>query len=120
MSSPIPSGPPYARPLPVSARPGVPRPIFREPMPARPGPAFLGAASATIWMGVFALLAHSARGYFWWTVTAGVIGFAAALVLARLGDRGVAVGVAIMTGIGVAIAFVVVASYWIGGTWLPW
>jgi len=41
-------------------------------------------------------------------------------VLARAGDRGVAVGVAASTALGVAIAGSVVFARFIGGHWLLW
>ncbi len=101
-------------------RQSMPRPIYREPAPARPGSVFLGAGAGALWMLLFGLLAHTARTYVWWTVAAGVAAWAAALVLVRLGDRGVAAGVAIASGLSVAIAFSVVMVQWIHGTWVLW
>ncbi len=53
-------------------------------------------------------------------VIAGLAAWVAALVLVRLGDRGIAAGVAIASGLGVAIAFSVVMVHWIHGTWMLW
>jgi len=41
-------------------------------------------------------------------------------VLARFGDRGVAVGVAISAGIGLGIAFVLVIARWVTTGWPLW
>ncbi|HKT03972.1 MAG TPA: hypothetical protein VJT31_30965 [Rugosimonospora sp.] len=99
---------------------GPPRPTYREPHPAGAGGVLLGAAATTLWMALFGLLATTARGYAWWTVTAGVIAWLSALALARWGLRGVAAGIAIGAGLGMAIAGVVVVLHWIGGHWLLW
>jgi hypothetical protein len=47
-------------------------------------------------------------------------GWTAAYVLARLGDRGVAAGVAITTGIGVSIAVSVIMVNAVHGHWVLW
>ena len=111
-----PSGRPPAR----FNRSDMPRPIYREPAPARPGSVLLGVGAGALWMLLFGLLAHSARAYVWWSIAAGAAAWVGALVLARLGDRGIAAGVAIATGLSVAIAFSVVVVRWIGGDWLLW
>ena len=99
---------------------GPPRPIYREPVPVRLGPVAAGAGSAGLWLLLFGLLANSARSYAWLTFGAGTAAWLAALVLARFGDRGVAVGVAVSTAIGVAIAGIVVTVTWAAGHWLLW
>ena len=99
---------------------GPPRPIYREPLPARPGPASLGAVAGLFWMMMFGLLASTTRAYAWLTIVAGVLAWIVALVLARLGDRGVAVGVAIAAAAGLAVAAAVVVARWVGGDWLLW
>lgn len=96
------------------------RPAYREPLPARPGAIFAGAGAAVGWMLVFGLLGHTAKSYCWWSIGAGLVAWLVALLLARAGDRGVAVGVAITSGVGFAIAMGVVTAYWIGGDWLLW
>jgi hypothetical protein len=99
---------------------GPPRPIYREPGPVRFGPLAAGAGAGALWMLLFGLLASTARGYVWLTIGSGLAAWLSALALARLGDRGVAVGVAVSTAIGVAIAGIVVIARWSGGTWLLW
>lgn len=99
---------------------GPPRPIYREPGPVRPGPVTAGAGAAALWMLLFGLLASTARGYVWLTFSAGLLGWLSALVLGRIGDRGVAVGVAVSTAVGVAIAGIVVTVQWSYGHWLLW
>jgi hypothetical protein len=71
-------------------------------------------------MLLFGLLGHSARSYGWWTIGAALAGGVAAAALARSGDRGVAAGVAMSTGVGLAIAMSVVVTRWLGGNWLLW
>jgi hypothetical protein len=99
---------------------GPPRPIYREPGPVRLGPVVAGAGAAALWMLLFGLLASTPRSYAWLTFSAGLLAWLSALVLGRLGDRGVAVGVAISTAVGVAIAGIVVTVQWASGHWLLW
>ena len=99
---------------------GPPRPIYREPVPARLGPVAAGTGIAALWLLLFGLLATTARGYAWLTFGSGAVAWLAALALARYGDRGVAVGVAIGTAVGVAIAGIVVTVAWSSGHWLLW
>jgi hypothetical protein len=99
---------------------GPPRPIYREPLPVRLTAVSLGVAAGAFWMMLFGLVATNARGYAWTTIAAGALAWLVALVLARLGDRGVAVGVALATTLGVAIAALVVIVRWVGGDWLLW
>lgn len=99
---------------------GRPRPAYREPFPARTPAIWAGAGATTVWMLLFGLVGRTARSYCWWSICAGVVGWLVALLLARAGDRGVAVGVAIASGAGVAIAMSVVLVHWIGGHWLLW
>jgi hypothetical protein len=99
---------------------GPPRPIYREPGAVRSGAVAAGAGSAALWMLLFGLLATTARSYAWLSFGAGIAAWLAALVLARLGDRGVAVGAAVSTAVGVAIAGIVVTAQWSAGHWLLW
>lgn len=71
-------------------------------------------------MLLFGLLGHSARSYCWWTIGAGLAAWLTSLVLVRSGDRGIAAGVAITSGVAVAIAMSVVMVRWINGDWLLW
>jgi hypothetical protein len=73
-----------------------------------------------LWMMLFGLLASTARGYAWITILAGLVAWLVTLLLARMGDRGAAVGLAMSTAVGLAIAMIVVTVRWIGGTWLLW
>jgi hypothetical protein len=73
-----------------------------------------------LWMLLFGLLAHSVRGYVWWTLAAGIGAWMAALVLARRGDRGIAAGVAMASGLGVAIAVSLIMVDALHGHWVPW
>ena len=98
----------------------APRPIYRELLPVTAGKAAIGVLAGTLWMGLFGLLASSARAYVWWTIIAAVLAWPVLAVLTRFGDRGVAVGAAVSTGFGLAIAGLVVAVRSFGGEWLLW
>ncbi|MEV0569386.1 hypothetical protein [Dactylosporangium sp. NPDC050588] len=108
------------RPPPFVVSQGPPRPTYREPLPVRSPMVTAGAAAGAAWMLLFGLLATGARGYIWLTIIAGVLAWAASFILARFGDRGVAVGVAVSSGIAVAIAGIVVAYRLAGGDWVLW
>ncbi|WP_238016358.1 hypothetical protein KZZ52_57930 [Dactylosporangium sp. AC04546] len=97
-----------------------PRPTYREPLPVRSPMVTAGAAVGAAWMLLFGLLAGSARGYIWLTLIAGILAWGASAVLARFGDRGVAVGVAMASGVAVAIAGIVVGYRMAGGDWVLW
>jgi hypothetical protein len=80
----------------------------------------VGGAAGTLWMALFGLLASTARAYAWWTVAAGAVAWVAAFALARFGLRGVAVGVALASGLALALAGVIVTEHWVGGNWVLW
>jgi hypothetical protein len=87
----------------------------------RPGRVLAGVAGGGAWMVLFTLLGGDLRGQVWWTVAAGVAAWSAALLLARMGDRGVAVGVAVAVGIGWVAAAGAVTLYWsVTGDWPLW
>jgi hypothetical protein len=98
----------------------MPRPIFREPSPARAGSVLIGAGAGALWMVLFGFIGHTAQQYAWWSIGAGIAAWIVSLVLARIGDRGVAAGAALTSGVGVAIAFSVVMTHWVAGHWLLW
>ncbi|MEU5670494.1 hypothetical protein ACGF3C_05600 [Micromonospora sp. NPDC047762] len=104
----FPSGPP-------------PRPTYREPHPVTGGGVAAGGGAAAGWLLLFGLLGTDVASYAWWTVFAGLLAWATALVLVRFGDRGVATGVAIVTAGGWSIAAAVVAVRWAtSGDWPLW
>jgi hypothetical protein len=80
----------------------------------------IGAGAGALWMLLFGLLGHNARSYCWWTIGAALVAWAGSAILARSGDRGVAAGVAMSTGVGLAIAMSVVVTQWVGGRWVLW
>jgi lysylphosphatidylglycerol synthetase-like protein (DUF2156 family) len=96
---------------------GPPRPTFREPHPVRSGSVIAGAAAAAVWMLTVTTLSKSLRGYVWLTVVAAMLAWMSSLALARKGDRGVAVGVAAMTGVALAIAVAVTVARWATTGW---
>lgn len=102
----------YARP-PSGLFPGPSRPIYREPHPIAAAPVLSGFGATLIWLALFGGLAHDLASYAWWTIVASVTAWAMALVLTFLGDRGVAVGIALAGGLGLAIAAGLVGSRWI-------
>ncbi len=101
-----------ARP-PSGLFPGGPvRPTYREPHPIGAGGLLAGLGAGLLWLAFFALLAEDLPGYAWWTLIAAVAAWTASAVLAVVGDRGVAVGVAISAGLGWAVAAGFVAVRW--------
>jgi hypothetical protein len=96
------------------------RPTYREPLPVRSGRVAAGAGVGALWMLLFGAQAGTARAYAWLTIVAAAIAWGAIAVLARFGDRGAAVGAAAATGVGLAIAGLVVGIQALGGHWLLW
>jgi hypothetical protein len=114
-------GQPQMRP-PSGLFPGLPpRPVYREPHPIRSGPFFAGLAATVVWFILFGSLGHDLATYAWWTIVAGITAWAVAVVLGVLGDRGVATGVAVVSGLGLSIALALVAARWITtNNWPLW
>jgi hypothetical protein len=100
--------------------PPPPRPIYREPTPVGFGTMLVSLIGGGLWMLLFGLLATTARAYAWASIIAGALALAVALLLARTGDRGAAVGVSVSAALGVAIATLVVIVKWAHGAWLLW
>ena len=90
-----------------------PRPVYREPHPIGTAPLLAGMAAAMLWLALFGLLGNNLVTYAWWTVLAAVTAWVVALILTVLGNRGVAVGVAIVAGLGLSIAMGFVTYRWI-------
>ena len=107
--------PPPVPPRPPSGLfPGQPpRPVYREPHPVSAGPVMAGIGATVVWFALFGGLGRDLLSYAWWTVVAAVMGWLVSAVLGRLGDRGVAVGVAVTSSVGLSIAAAVVAHRWI-------
>jgi hypothetical protein len=105
----------------VPALPRVPiRPTYREPLPVRSGRVWAGAGVGSLWMLLFGLQSSSIRAYAWITIFAAVIALGVAGLLARFGDRGVAVGVAIASGIGLSVAGLFGLFQAFSGHWILW
>jgi hypothetical protein len=79
-----------------------------------------GAAVTAVWLLLFGLLATSASGYVWLTLGASAAAWLCALALVRFGDRGVAAGIAITTGLGIGVAVVLVIQRWVTSGWPLW
>jgi hypothetical protein len=99
---------------------GPRRPTFREAHPIRVGAMFAGAAMAAAWLFAFGLLATSAPAFIWLTLAASVVAWAVAVVLVQAGDRGAAVGVALATALGMAVATAVLVERWATSGWPLW
>lgn len=100
---------------------GPPRPTYREPHPVSSTAVATGISAVALWMLVFGLLADDLQSYAWWTALAGALAWLVAAGLARYGDRGVAVGVAIGSGLAVSLAAIVVGMRWAdSGNWPMW
>lgn len=95
-----------------------PRPVYREQHPVSAGPVVGGLAAATVWFVLFGSLGSGLGSYAWWTIGAALAAWGVAVVLALLGDRGVAVGVAVAGGVALSIAMFFVTVHWI--TTLDW
>jgi hypothetical protein len=91
---------------------GPVRPTYREPHPVRGAAVAAGICGAAAWLLVFGMLGRTLPGYAWWTILAGLVAWVVALLLARLGDRGVAAGIAVSIALGWAIAATAVAVRW--------
>lgn len=107
-----PTPPPPMR-APSGLFPGPSRPTYREPHPIGAGPLLAGLGAGAAWLTLFGSLAADLTGYAWWTVLAAVSAWAVALVLTTIGDRSVAVGVALAGGLGLSIAMAFVGIHWI-------
>ncbi|MCW6004119.1 hypothetical protein K1W54_05930 [Micromonospora sp. CPCC 205371] len=100
---------------------GPPRPTYREPHRVRAAGLTAGLGAGVAWLLFLGLLGNDLRGYVWWTVLAGLFAWGVAGILTRQGDRGVAAGVAIATGLAWSIAVVAVAVRWgMTGDWPLW
>src|SRR5215467_5951432 len=84
------------------------RPTYREPFPAGQGSVMSGAGVGALWMLLFALIGRDVSSYCWWSIGAALTAWLGAFALARNGDRGVAAGVAMSAGFGLAVAVSVV------------
>jgi hypothetical protein len=99
---------------------GQPRPVSREPHPVRMGGILAGAGACAMWLLLVGLFAGSVRGYVWLTLFAAAVAWLCATILVRFGDRGVAVGVALVGGLGISIAVLVVIGRWASTGWPLW
>lgn len=97
------------------------RPRYREPHPISVGPLMSGLASGLLWVVLFGSLGSDLLSYAWWTLWAVVAAWIVAAVLTFVGDRGVAVGVAISAGLGASVAVALVGERWIStNDWPMW
>jgi hypothetical protein len=100
---------------------GPPRRTYREPHPVRTGGVLGGLAAGSGWLLLFTLLGDDLPGRVWWAVATGGAAWLVAVGLARHGDRGAAVGVALATGAGWTVAGGLVALSWaLTGDWPLW
>ena len=126
--SPAAARSPGRLPPPVPAQPSglfpgaaPPRPHYREPYAIGTGPVLAGLGAGLLWVVLFGAVGRDLVGYAWWTLFAAVSAWAVAVVLAWVGDPGVAVGVAASTVLGWSIATGFVAARWITtGDWPMW
>ena len=114
----------YARPpmpTPSGLFPGPARPVYREAHPIAAAPLLAGVGCTLLWFSLFGALGRSLASYAWWTVVAAITAWVVATVLTLLGDRGVAVGVALTAGFGLSIAGLFVANRWMATSdWPLW
>jgi hypothetical protein len=101
------------------ARPA--HPVYREPHPVAAAPLLAGIGATALWFALFGSIGRDLFSYAWWTVVAAVTAWVVAAVLTVLGDRGVAVGVAMTSGVGLSVAGGFVAFRWITtNDWPMW
>jgi hypothetical protein len=86
----------------------------------RLGGVLTGAGVTAAWLLLFGLLGTTARSLVWLLVFASCSAWAAALVLVRFGDRGVAVGAALSAGAGLTIVGILVVARWATTGWFLW
>jgi len=110
--------PPYSSGL-VPAQPS--RPIYREPHPVRPGAFAAGVCAGLLWLLLIGLLGRDLSGYVMWTSGAGAVAWLVAVLFTRLGDRGVAAGIALAVSAAWSITALAVATRWAAtGNWPLW
>jgi hypothetical protein len=100
-------------PPPSGLFPGPARPVYREPHRIGAAAVLAGIGGTLIWFALFGGLARDLVSYAWWTIVAAVTAWVVATVLALLGDRGVAVGVALTAAVGLSVGTFFVAARWI-------
>jgi hypothetical protein len=117
-----PTPPPVPMQPPSGLFPGHPtRPVYREPHPVAAGGVMAGLGATVLWFVLFGTIGRDLLTYAWWTVVAAITAWIVAAVLALLGDRGVAVGVAIASSLGLSIAAGFVTHRWIAtDDWPLW
>jgi hypothetical protein len=98
-----------------------PRPVYREPHPIAVAPLLSGVGATLVWFALFGSIGRDLAGYAWWTLTAAISAWIVAVVLALLGDRGAATGVALAAGVGLSTAAGFVTARWIStNDWPLW
>jgi hypothetical protein len=87
----------------------------------RSGRVLAGFAAGAGWTALFALLGSDLASHVWWTAVAGAAAWLAALALARYGDRGAAVGLAVAVAVAWVAGAGTVTLYWsVTGDWPLW
>jgi hypothetical protein len=111
---------PAAQP-PSGLFPGPRRPVYREPHRITAAAVLAGVGGTLLWFALFGAIGRDLVSYAWWTVVAAVTAWAVAIVLAVLGDRGVATGIALTSAVGLSVGACFVAARWMaGGDWPLW
>jgi hypothetical protein len=114
----LPPGPPRQADLTPM---GPVRPRYREPYAIGGASVLAGLGAGLLWFVPFGAIGHDLVSYAWWTLSASVAAWSAALVLAWLGDRGVASGVAASAGLAWSVGTAFVVARWIAtGDWPMW
>ncbi|MFC7530331.1 hypothetical protein [Actinoplanes sp. GCM10030250] len=108
----LPTHRPPSAPPDLSLQGLPPRPFYREPHRVAALPVLSGLGATTLWFVLFGSLGSDLTSYAWWTILAAAVAWLVAVVLSLVGDRGVAVGVAVASGVGLSIALTFVALRW--------
>jgi hypothetical protein len=89
-------------------------------LPVTGGKVAIGLGIGALWMLMFGVQANTARAYGWLTIVAAVLAWAVCFVLAKFGDRGIAVGAAAAAGIGLGVVGLIAAIDALNGHSLLW
>lgn len=98
----------------------IERPRYREPLAIRPARLVSGFVGGLLWMSLAGAQTMSLGAYGWASIAAAILAWIVALVLVRVGDRGVAVGIAISSSFGLSVATVMIVMRWSGSGWPLW
>jgi hypothetical protein len=81
------------------------------------GAIMAGGGATAVWALLIGVLSSSAREYILLSILGSLVPWFGAWALARFGDRGAAVGVAVVAGLVLAVAMGLTLQRWITAGW---